>query len=222
MGITEVTQAEYQAVIGGNPSMFSPTGEFAARVAGNETAQHPVENVTWFDAVEFCNALSLREKLTPCYERLDEQVTVVAGTGYRLPTEAEWEFACRAGTESPWSFGGHNAPFEPFAGVATNSEFHSRPVGQLAPNPFKLHDLHGNLWEWCQDCFDPRDYEPLTDSIAADPTGPPSSGVRRMRGGVWDNSIRLCRSAHRGANTATSHNASIGFRIVLTTPPAAE
>lgn len=218
IGVSEVTQAEYQTVIGSNPSMFSPTGEFAARVAGSETTQHPVENVTWFDAIEFCNALSLREKLTPCYERIDNDVTIVSGTGYRLPTEAEWEFACRAGTESPWSFGDQDAPFEQFAWVAGNGEFRSHPVGQLAPNAFQLHDLHGNLWEWCQDVFDPRYYESLTDPITADPTGPPPAGVRCMRGGVWDNSIRLCRSAHRGANQPTAHNASIGFRIVRTVP----
>lgn len=218
IGVSEVTQAEYQAVIGGNPSMFSPNGEFAARVAGVETTQHPVENVTWFDAIEFCNALSLREKLTPCYERTDDDVMIVAGTGYRLPTEAEWEFVCRAGTESPWSFGEQDAPFEQFAWVAMNGEFRSHPVGQLLPNAFKLHDLHGNLWEWCQDVFDPRYYESLTDSITVDPLGPPPAGVRCMRGGVWDNTIRLCRSAHRGANQPTAHNASIGFRVVRTIP----
>ncbi len=218
IGVSEVTQAEYQTVIGSNPSMFSPTGEFAARVADSETTQLPVENVTWFDAVEFCNALSLREKLTTCYERLDDQVTIVAGTGYRLPTEAEWEFACRAGTESPWSFGKQDAAFEQFAWAATNSEFHSRPVGQLAPNPFQLRDLHGNLWEWCQDAFDPRYYESLTEPITVDPTGPAPASVRCMRGGVWDNSIRLCRSAHRGANQPTARNASIGFRVVRTIP----
>ncbi len=216
IGVSEVTQAEYQTVIGSNPSMFSPTGEFAARVAGSETTQHPVENVTWFDAIEFCNALSLREKLTPCYERTDNDVTIVSGTGYRLPTEAEWEYACRAGTESPWSFGGQEAPFEQFAWVAGNGEFRSHPVGQLAPNAFQLHDLHGNLWEWCQDVFDPRYYELLTDPITVDPTGSPPAGVRCMRGGVWDNSIRLCRSAHRGANQPTAHNASIGFRVART------
>ncbi len=99
-----------------------------------------------------------------------------------------------------------------------NGEFHSHPVGQLLPNPFKLHDLHGNLWEWCQDDFDPRDYESLTNSVTVDPTSPPSSGVRCMRGGVWDNTIRLCRSAHRGANLASTHNASVGFRVVKTIP----
>ncbi len=218
IGVSEVTQAEYQTVIGSNPSLFSPAGEFAARVADSETTQHPVENVTWFDAVEFCNALSLREKLTPCYERTNEEVTIVTGTGYRLPTEAEWEYACRAGTESPWSFGGQEAPFEQFAWVAMNGEFHSHPVGQLLPNAFQLHDLHGNLWEWCQDVFDPRYYESLTDPITTDPIGPPPAGVRGMRGGVWDNTIRLCRSAHRGANQPTAHNASIGFRVVRTIP----
>ena len=169
-----------------------------------------------------CSALSLREKLTPCHERLDDQVTIIAGTGYRLPTEAEWEFACRAGTESPWSFGSQDAPFEQFAWVATNSEFRCRPVGQLASNPFKLHDLHGNLWEWCQDSFTPSYYESLTDSMTVDPTGPPLNNARCMRGGVWDNTIRLCRSAHRGTNQATAHNASIGFRVVRTIPPVAE
>lgn len=216
IGITEVTQAEYQAVIGSNPSMFAPTGEFADRVADSDTTKHPVENVTWFDAIEFCNALSLREKFTPCYERNGDDVTIVSGTGYRLPTEAEWEFVCRAGTETPWSFGGQEAPFEQFAWVAGNGEFRSHPVGQLLPNAFKLHDLHGNLWEWCQDVFDPRYYESLTDAIAVDPLGPPPAGVRCMRGGVWDNTIRLCRSAHRGANQPTAHNASIGFRVVRT------
>lgn len=222
IGVSEVTQSEYQAVVGSNPSMFSPTGEFAERVAGSDTTQHPVENVTWFDAIEFCNALSVREKLTPCYERNGDDVTVVTGAGYRLPTEAEWEFACRAGTETPWSFGGQEAPFEQFAWVAGNGEFRSHPVRQLAPNAFQLHDLHGNLWEWCQDVFDPRYYESLTDPLTTDPSGPPPAGVRCMRGGVWDNSIRLCRSAHRGANQPTAHNASIGFRVARTIPMTGE
>lgn len=222
LGVTEVTQTEYETVIGNNPSLFSASGTSAAVVAGSDTAKHPVENVTWFDAIEFCNALSLREKLTPCYERVNDDVTIVAGTGYRLPTEAEWEFACRAGTETPWSFGGQDAPFEQFAWVSTNSEFHSRPVGQLKPNAFQLHDLHGNLWEWCQDVFDPRYYETLTDGVTVDPTGPPASGVRSMRGGVWDNTIRLCRSAHRGANIATAQNFSIGFRVARTIPSSSQ
>lgn len=220
MGKTEVTQAQFQTVIGSNPSMFSPSGDYGARVAEFDATQLPVENVTWLDAIEFCNALSLREKLTPCYERNGDEVTNLEGSGYRLPTEAEWEFACRAGTESPWSFGNHDASFEQFAWVANNSGFHSRPVGQLTPNAFQLHDLHGNLWEWCQDGFDARFYESLTDPIVSDPAGPPPANVRCMRGGVWDNTIRLCRSAHRGANQATSHNGSIGFRVVRTIPPA--
>lgn len=216
MGVSEVTQAEYQAVIGNNPSKFAPAGEFAAQVPDIDTTKYPVENVSWFDAVEFCNALSRREKLAPCYERNGDEVTIVADTGYRLPTEAEWEYACRAGTESPWSFGEQDALFEQFAWVAGNGEFRSHPVGQLKPNPFQLHDLHGNLWEWCQDVFDPRYYESLTDPTTVDPTGPPPAGVRCMRGGVWDNTIRLCRCVHRGANLSTTHNASVGLRVVRT------
>ncbi len=218
MGVYEVTQAEYESVIGQNPSQHSAAGSRAAAVAGLDTRRFPVESVSWFDAVDFCNGLSAREKRGPCYQRTDTEVTLIASDGYRLPTEAEWEFACRAGTDTPWSCDAQLDAIEGLAWFASNCGMRAQSVGLLLPNSFRLYDLHGNLWEWCQDYFNPRDYESQAGQLIVDPTGPSEGSPRSMRGGVWDNTHWLGRSAHRGANTPTAQNASIGFRVVLTIP----
>jgi formylglycine-generating enzyme required for sulfatase activity len=135
-----------------------------------------------------------------------------------LPTEAEWEFACRAGTETPWSCDGQLEAIERRAWLASNSGRRAQSVGLLRPNPFRLYDLQGNLWEWCQDYYDPGYYQTAAGQMLVDPTGPTEGLPRSMRGGVWNGTHLLCRSAHRGANGATTQNESIGLRVVLTIP----
>jgi serine/threonine protein kinase/formylglycine-generating enzyme required for sulfatase activity len=218
LGIYEVTQAEYETVVGRNPSQHSAGGTRVDAVAGLDTRRFPVEMVSWFDAVDFCNALSARENRRPCYERMDEAVARMVGDGYRLPTEAEWEFACRAGTETPWSCDGQLEAIERRAWLASNSGRRAQSVGLLRPNPFRLYDLQGNLWEWCQDYYDPGYYQTAAGQMLVDPTGPTEGLPRSMRGGVWNGTHLLCRSAHRGANGATTQNESIGLRVVLTIP----
>jgi formylglycine-generating enzyme required for sulfatase activity len=135
----EVTQAQYEQVMGKNPSYFSVSGNGKGRVSG-DTSQLPVERVSWNDAVEFCRKLS------------DEE-----GVEYRLPTEAEWEYACRAGTTTAYSFGNDVAQLGEYAWYADNSENTSHAVGEKKPNAWGLYDMHGNVWEWCQDWFGPYD-----------------------------------------------------------------
>jgi serine/threonine-protein kinase len=224
-GVYEVTQAEYEAIIGNNPAQYSANGTNAAAVAGLDTRRLPVEMVSWLEAVEFCNRLSARENRQPCYQQSGDEIVVVAGDGYRLPTEAEWEFACRAGTVTPWSCDMESV--QRHGWFMDNSGQRPQSVGLLSPNAFQLFDLHGNLWEWCQDYFHPADYAQLADATLVDPAGPNleslrlaglASPPRSMRGGVWNDEHWLARSAHRGANHPTIQNGSIGFRIVLSIP----
>ena len=181
LGTCEVTQGQYEAVMGKNPSYFSLTGGGADQVGGQLTAQYPVENVSWFDAIRFCNKLSEKERKKPFYEidGADVRVPDWNGQGYRLPTEAEWEYACRAGTSTVFSFGVTRTQLREYGWFDENSERRTHPVGQKRPNPFGLHDMYGNVWEWCWDWHRPEFYaQPPTD----DPTGPVAE-VRILRGG---------------------------------------
>jgi formylglycine-generating enzyme required for sulfatase activity len=209
MGVYEVTQAEYQRVMKRNPSFYSHTGGGKSWVRGLDTDRFPVESVSWQDATAFCAALSA----------LPEEAN--AGRKYRLPTEAEWEYACRAGTTSPFHYGSSlsssQANFKgsiPY-GVAAKGRFigHPTPVGSYQPNAFGLFDMHGNVWEWCQDWYGPDYY---ASSPADDPRGPTSGSRHVMRGGGWGVSAMLCRSAHRNSKVEPiAYLYSSGFRVVM-------
>jgi formylglycine-generating enzyme required for sulfatase activity len=162
MGVTEVTQAQYQAVMGTNPSTF-------------KGATNPVEMVSWDDATEFCKKLS---------EKTRQAV--------RLPTEAEWEYVCRAGTETIFCFGNADSALGDYAWYKENSGSATHPVGQKKPNAWGLYDMHGNVWEWCADWY--GDYP---KAAVTDPQGPASGPFRVLRGGSWYFSADYCRAARR-------------------------
>jgi len=195
MGQHEVTQAEYLAVMGSNPSGF--LGQ----------TNHPVERVTWNEANAYCVKKTALER---------EAGRLPAGFVYRLPTEAEWEYACRAGTITRFSHGDDLAEtgLVEYAWFTTNSDSSTRPVGQLKPNPWGLYDLHGNVWEWCQDLW--QDAYP--GGTVTDPTGPTDGWLRVARGGSWLYDAAFSRSANRDNYGPENRCSDIGFRVVLATP----
>lgn len=211
MAVMETTQREYEEIMGANPSQFDLAPDF------------PVDRVLWEEALEFCNALSRREGFPPVYERRgDGWVGFPERDGYRLPYEAEWEFACRAGSTNAF----HNGPIEPLEeGSATlqrvawfkeNSRGQPQPVGQLEPNAWGLYDILGNLHEWCWDWYAPypRDHE-------SDFTGPAAGEARVVRGGGWYSTMEQTRCAARRPWYPFNHWNSLGFRIVRTVRPEA-
>jgi uncharacterized protein (TIGR02996 family) len=206
LGVFPVTQEQYEKVVGKNPSFFTRHSKFA----GGPT--HPVEEVSWDQAVEFCRKLSARAK-----EKSSERE-------YRLPAEAEWEYACRGGAASstPFHFGDSlsstQANFHghyPY-GVEVRGRFlrHTTPVGSYNPNAFGLCDMHGNVWEWCQDWYGRYPREP-----AKDPIGPTSGARRVLRGGTWGSCGEDCRSARRLHGEPGYGSQYFGFRVVCSTSP---
>jgi formylglycine-generating enzyme required for sulfatase activity len=213
LGVCEVTQAEYERLMGSNPSRFkgSPT--------------RPVEQMTWYDAVEFCRRLS---ELT---------AEKMIGAVYRLPTEAEWEYACRAGTATRYSFGNDDSLPSRHAWWENKLSDTTQPVGRLKPNAFGLYDMHGNVWEWCSDWYGSGYYGA---SPMDDPTGPasgtdhadrpmtareraqaratgPASGTGRVdRGGAYETNIGGCRSAYRSSASPGHRTNILGFRVACT------
>jgi len=197
----KVTQAEYQQVIGSNPSYFSAQGGGKADLASPDTARHPVESVSWADAVQFCRKLSAlpQEK--------------AAGRIYRLPTEAEWEYACRAGSTGLYCFGDDRAMLGEYAWFDSNIGRTTRPVGQKKPNRWGLYDMHGNVWEWCADWYSPDYYKA---SPPSDPPGPSSGSDRSIRGGGWISyGAEGCRSAFRLGYSPTFAYKDLGFRVAM-------
>jgi formylglycine-generating enzyme required for sulfatase activity len=205
---SELTQREYAALMGNNPSENKGDGL-------------PVENVTWFDAVRYMNARSAREGLEPAYAVDGETVTWNRNAnGYRLPTEAEWEYAARAGTTTPFNTGNTitdaQANFYNHYGYNNNSSGNTIggyrgntiPVNAFRPNPWGLFDMHGNVGEWCWDRY--GDYD-LGD--ASDPAGPATGAYRVHRGGGWNDFPKHVRSAYRGAAPPGNRVFNIGFRL---------
>jgi serine/threonine protein kinase/formylglycine-generating enzyme required for sulfatase activity len=218
LGIYEVSQAEYKKVMGVNPSYFAVTGEGKKSVAKMETDTHPVEMVSWNDAAEFCTKLSQLEKLKPVYFRTGEIVTPREGNGYRLPSEAEWEFACRAGTATKYWIGDRPEDLVQTGWFGGNSGGRTHAVGELKANPFGLYDMHGNVWEWVQDGWDAKFYGQFPKEPAINPNVQFSIGTLRVvRGGGWDMSVSSCRSSHHFAeNPANPAYYGRGFRVALT------
>lgn len=219
LGVYEVTQAEYRTVIGKNPSFFASTGpdkQMTQSVASMDTSRHPVEGVSWNDAADFCIQLSQRENLKGFYHRTGDTVTMSSGTGYRLPTEAEWEFACRAGTTTRYWVGGRDELLLQAGWFVGNSSGHrTSSVGELKANAFGLHDVHGNVWELLQDWWTPTYYQQFKGAPALDPQGPANGTWRATRGGGWSDPAFLCRASDRHAVSPTHRTNHIGFRVAL-------
>ncbi|MCL4203134.1 MAG: SUMF1/EgtB/PvdO family nonheme iron enzyme [Pirellulaceae bacterium] len=213
LGACEVTQGEYTQVMGINPSSYSAKpGQGQPQGIGEFTTRHPVNCVSWLDAVAFCNKLSEMEGLQPCYAIEDSNVAAIDGNGYRLPTEAEWEYACRAGNESIYSFF-DNTQLDAHAWYKANAVGLNR-VGQKLANGFGLHDFHGSVAEWCADWW-AADY--YTVSPEVNPLGPETGEFRVMRGGSWRNGHPPhLRCAHRSHYAPDIKFEYFGFRVAKT------
>ena len=216
LGVHEVTQVEYEKIIGTTPSFFAEMGAGKDAVAGMDTTSHPVECVSWNDAVEFCAKLSQREKLKAFHFRAGEMITPLDGTGYRLPTQAEWEFACRAGTTNGYWSGGKDEDLIRAGWSVTNSGGRTHAVGELKANPFGLYDIHGNVWEWVHDEWNPTNYGQLQETSPLESNRITSADSQRLsRGGSWYHLASLCRSSTRFAHEPKRRDLTIGFRVAL-------
>jgi len=217
IGKYPVTRKQYREVMAENPSFHQ--GEL-------KEWERPVEQVSWFDAVRFCNRLSEKVGRKQCYRITEPEAGSEAqpevewdreADGYRLPTEAEWEYACRAGTETAYSFGDEEAKLGEYAWFEGNSDNQTHTVGQKKPNGWDLHDLHGNVWEWCWDWYDSYKVTDDNDKIVKlmNPIGPPSGSRRVLRGGSFRYGPRFLRSAFRFRIEPVNRVWNIGFRCVM-------
>jgi formylglycine-generating enzyme required for sulfatase activity len=202
MDRNEITQEAYEKVVGKNPSRI-------------KHPQNPVEQVTWTAAVKFCNARSAREGLTPCYN-LKTWECDFAANGYRLATEAEWEYACRAGGTADYYFGARPEELKSYAWFEGNSGSKPHAVGQRKPNAWGLNDMAGNVWEWCNDFYGAKYYR---TSPADNPRGPAQGEKRVLRGGAWSSSADSCTSWVRNCDEAGLTDVCLtmdsnGFRCV--------
>jgi formylglycine-generating enzyme required for sulfatase activity len=241
MGATEVTVGQFRQFVEATKYVteaerygFGDSSERAIAKANDDDKERrwcspgypvsdelPVTQVSWNDACAFCNWLSEQHGLAPCYRRDGDSwcagntlAGTVTGTwGYRLPTEAEWEYACRAGSITQYGFSDDYRELEQFAWQGMNSIGRARPVGLKPANAFGLYDMHGNVWEWCQDYWDEAWYE---KSPTNDPQGPSSGSTRVARGGSWFHFPPFCRSAFRGNDPPSSRHNCNGFRVVVT------
>ena len=211
LGNYEVTQEEYKRVIGRNPSNFSAQGKYPEDVKGQDTWRYPVENVSWEEAIVFCNEMSKLDDLQPYYRA----GVPSGGDGYRLPTEAEWEYACRAGTTTRYGFGDDETKLREYAWCGDNAGGMTHQVATRTPNAWGLYDMHGNVWESCWDWHDNK-YDDL--SPAVDPSGSTHGSAKISRGGAFDSEYHKTRSAVRsGWNPATGKD-YVGFRVARNQP----
>jgi len=232
MGKYLVTQAQYEEVMGINPSYFKDSNLPAGLTTGDKL---PVETVSWYDAIEFCNALSELDGLTSYYviNKTQEDpnntnqydtvkwlvTTNESANGYRLPTEAQWEYACRAGTTTAFNWGTNlitsdqanysASEVDPFNTTAGVYSYSTSEVGRYAPNAWGLYDMHGNLYEWCWDWYDE-----YPDMAQTDPWGAVSGDYRVLRGGCWGDYGRYLRSAFRCYNNPNDGGNFVGVRVV--------
>jgi formylglycine-generating enzyme required for sulfatase activity len=190
---------------------------YTKRGIARDALDLPVVGVAWDDAVAYCTWLA---------ERTDRP--------YRLPTEAEWEYACRAGTETRWSFGDNEKALDDYGWYSKNAQHKLHPVGQKRPNPWGLLDMHGNVWEWCADWYAEDAYSKRAASISTaaadaaasrgeaageyiyDPTSPETGSNRVVRGGSWRGGAGICRSAYRGRGVPSIRDDYLGFRLSRT------
>lgn len=191
LGTTPVTQSQYRAVTGINPSKFQ------SNITGRNTDDFPVESVSWLEATEFCSKLS----------DLPEEKSV--SRTYRLPTEAEWEYACRAGTTTMFSFSDHTE-YDDYCWCEEKRDSSPIPVASLKPNPWGLYDMHGNVYEFVSDYMAPHGTNDVID-----PRGPETGTGRVCKGGGWHSLLFACRSAFRYQEPESYRGSANGFRILM-------